>query len=145
MTREPIYAALFAKLSSALGVAGIVTVSRRLVHWNDVPSSQQPAMYMIQKGETAQPQPRGMPTKWTLEVDVYIYANSADVNVSPGSIMNPLLDALTAALAPPNPVENVQTLGGLVSNCWIEGGIQTDEGVLGGQSVAIVPIRILAT
>jgi hypothetical protein len=59
--------------------------------------------------------------------------------------MNPLLDALTAALAPPNPVENVQTLGGLVAHCWIEGGIQTDEGVLGGQSVAIVPIRILAT
>jgi hypothetical protein len=32
-----------------------------------------------------------------------------------------------------------------VKHCWISGAIETDEGVLGGQAVAIVPIEILVT
>jgi hypothetical protein len=36
-------------------------------------------------------------------------------------------------------------LGGLVQHCWIAGRITTDEGVLGGQSVAIVPVEILVS
>lgn len=34
------------------------------------------------------------------------------------------------------------TLGSLTYQAWINGKIETDEGTLGGQSVAIVPIRI---
>ncbi|HXP74621.1 MAG TPA: hypothetical protein VN823_10790 [Stellaceae bacterium] len=56
--------------------------------------------------------------------------------------MNPLLDAIETALAP-DLVTNVQSLGGLVAHCWIAGKVETDEGVLGGQAVAIVPIEIL--
>ena len=59
-------------------------------------------------------------------------------------VLNPLLDAVEAALAP-DPVGHVQTLGGLVSHCWIAGRIQTDEGVPGGQAVAIVPVEILVS
>jgi hypothetical protein len=35
------------------------------------------------------------------------------------------------------------TLGGLVNYCRIEGDIETDEGLLGEQAVAIIPVSIL--
>ena len=93
--------------------------------------------------EVANPQPLGLPTKWTLNLDIYIYVKG-DGKTSQTPVINALLDALTNVLASTNP-SGKQTLGGLVEHCWIEGSIQTDEGVLGDQSVVIVPIKILAT
>ena len=139
MNREQIYSALYAKLA---GAANFVTTSRKLRHWDDVGASEQPALFVVQKSEVADPQPKGVPTKWTLDVNVYIYVRSSDV---PSSEINPLLDSVTAALLPDNPITNAQTLGGLVHHCWIEGQIETDEGLLGDQSVCIIPVRILAT
>lgn len=136
MTREPIYAALFALLSAS---AGFNTKSRRLKMWPDVNKADQPAIFQIQKNEQAVTV-TNMPTRWTLKVDIYLYANTSDVSQSPSQILNPLLDAITAALKSNG--EN-QTLGGLVTYCRISGAIETDEGVLGDQSVAIIPIEIL--
>lgn len=136
ITREPIYSALFNLLSNA---ATFNTKSRRLRHWNDVPKDQQPALFMAQRSEVARTQ-RGQPTEWTLTVDVYIYCRT-DGKLDPGPIINPLVDAIEAALAP-NPIENVQTLGGLVHRAQVDGAIETDEGTLGDQSVAIIPITI---
>ena len=138
MTREPIYAALFALVSTC---AGFVTTSRRLRHWTDVGAAEQPALFQIQKSETAEERAK-LPPKWRAAVDLYIYAQAPDETTPPATVINPLLDAIAAALAP-DPVSNVQSLGGLVAHCWIAGKIQTDEGVLGGQAVAIVPIEIL--
>jgi hypothetical protein len=136
MTREPIYAALFALLS---GAADFVTASRRLRHWSDVGPAEQPALFVVQKSETAEAK-AGLPPKWRALVDVYVYAHAPDETTAPATVLNPLLDAVEAALAPSGAV---QTLGGLVSHVFITGKIETDEGVLGGQAVAIVPIEIL--
>ncbi|HXS41985.1 MAG TPA: hypothetical protein VN766_17480 [Stellaceae bacterium] len=140
MIREPIYAALFALLQSA---APFVTASRRLRHWSDVGAAEQPALFMIQKSEAAEER-RPLPIKWRASVELYLYAQAPDEATPPSMVMNPLLDALEAALAP-DPASHVQTLGGLVQHCWIAGRITTDEGVLGGQSVAIVPVEILVS
>lgn len=137
MTREPVYAALFALLS---GAAPFVTASRRLRHWSDVGPAEQPALFVVQKSETAERR-AGLPAKWRASVDVYIYAHAPDDATSPATVLNPLLDAIEAALAPAGGA--VQTLGGLASHAWIAGKIETDEGVLGGQAVAIVPVEIL--
>jgi len=137
ITRETIYAALFSKLSA---VAGFVTVSRRLKHWTDTPPAAQPALFVIQRREAVVTVP-GLNPVYTLEVDAYLYAYSGDLTASPAQLLNPLLDAVTATLLP-DAATNKQTLGGLVQHCWIEGNIETDEGVLGSQAVAIVPIRI---
>lgn len=145
MNREAIYAALFAKLSAS---TSFKTSSRRLMHWADVPAVEQPALFTSQKNETAAPASAvpGQPTLWTLSVDVYVYANTAgDTSKSPAEILNPLLDAVTACLAIDNVIKNKCTLGGLVEHAWIEGTIETDEGVLGDQAVAIIPISILVT
>ncbi len=140
MNREPIYAALFIL---AAGAAGFATTSRRLRHWSDVGPAEQPALFVIQKSETAEER-RPLPAKWRARVDLYLYAHAPDDSTPPATAMNPLLDAVETALAP-DPVSNVQTLGGLVQHCWIAGRIETDEGVLGGQAVAIVPIEILVS
>jgi hypothetical protein len=98
---------------------------------------------MTQKSENAEER-QPLPVKWRASVDLYLYAQAPDELTSPATVLNPLLDAVEAALAP-DPVGHVQTLGGLVSHCWIAGRIQTDEGVLGGQAVAIVPVEILVS
>ena len=138
MNREAIYSALFAKMSAA---AGFATASRRLRHWSDVGAVEQPALFQVQRSETAR-RDAGLPSKWTLAVDLFLYAHAADDATAAATVMNPLLDAIEAALAP-DPVTNVQGLGGLAAHCWIAGKVETDEGVLGGQAVAIVPIEIL--
>lgn len=137
MNREAIYSALFTKLSAA---AGFNTTSRRLVTFNEVAAVDQPALFVIQRTESAATVP-GLTTVWTLEVDAYVYVNTAgDPAISPSTILNPYLDAIVTAMAPDNVVTNKATLGGLVQHAWIEGKIQTDEGVLGDQAIAIVPI-----
>lgn len=143
MTREPIYAALFALLQTAIGKAGVVTVKRGFKHFDDVNAADQPAVFMSQRAEVGAPQPRGMPSKWTLQVEVYIYARNDDTSLIAATPINNILDAITSALAAP--IDGVQTLGGLVAHCWIEGAIQIDEGTFGQQGVAIVPIHMLAT
>ena len=140
INRESIHAALFALLSAS---ASFVTTSRRLQHWSDVPSEQQPALFLTETGQTATTV-KGQPTVWTLQCDVYLYLQTTP-DQSPGQMMNPYLDAIETALLPGNAMETNQTLGGLVSHCWIEGQIQTDEGLLGSQAVAIIPIKILAS
>jgi hypothetical protein len=137
MNREAIYAALFAKFTAA---GDYKTSSRKLRHWSDVPSNQQPALFQTQRTEVATTVP-GQPTVWNLQVDAYVYVNTSNRSTAPSQILNPLLDAISAALAP-DPFSGKCTLGGLVQHAWIEGAIQTDEGVLGDQAVAIVPIVI---
>jgi hypothetical protein len=85
-----------------------------------------------------------MPSKVLMHVELYIYnLSTADPYASPAIGLNKLMDAVTAALSPMGGATE-QTLGGLVSYCRINGQINTDEGVLGDQAVAIIPIEILA-
>lgn len=136
MTREPIFVALADMLAS---LPGVVTVSRRLKHWNDTPPVDQPAVYITQRGETADVVTR-QPTRWKIEISLYVYARTTDKTIAPSTVLNPLLDAISDAFLDPR---MVQTLGGLVHYARISGRIETDEGSLGDQAVAIVPIEIL--
>lgn len=140
ITREQIYAALFARLAA---VPGLVTTSRILKHWADVPAEMQPALYMAQVREVPVTQ-TAEPTKWRLTVDVYVYVRTGGGQV-PGTVLNPILDAIEAAL-PRHPVSGRHYDLGVPGVEWarIEGAIDTDEGTLGEQAVAIVPIQILA-
>lgn len=140
MNREAIDAALFAKLSA---IPGFATTSRRLKHWNDVPPDQQP--YLCQAmGSQSVSRVTGQPARWTINLKVYMYVTAPETE-SPGSSINPLIDAVEAALEPAFAAIPVQTLGGLVEFCRISGTIETDEGTLGMQAVAVIPIEILVT
>ncbi|HJS32696.1 MAG TPA: hypothetical protein VJ924_11915 [Alphaproteobacteria bacterium] len=137
--REAVYRALFDRLA---GTSGVIRASRRLKHWTDVAPVDQPALFQVQKRETPR-QDEGLPTRWRFAVDVYLYAHAgADAGAVPAATLNALIDAIEDALAP-DPASGVQTLDGRVAHCWISGAIETDEGALGPQAVAIVPIEIL--
>ena len=140
IVREPIYAALFALIESA---APFVTAERRLRHWSDVAPAEQPALFMAQKSETAATKALGAPSVWTLNIELYLYAHSSDPYLSPATVLNPLIDAVEAALAP-SPITSLQDLGlpAMVQHAMIAGKIDTDEGALGDQAIAIIPVQI---
>lgn len=143
ITRETIIAALFTKLQT-IGAA-INTYSRRLVLYSDVAAGAQPALFLTVRHEDVKMAPPGVPPVSTITCDVYLYGVTTDPNQTPETILNPLVDAVAAVLAPDNVVSGKQTLGGKVQHCWIEGRIETSEGLLGGQGVVIIPIMIKAT
>lgn len=151
--RETIYKALFDQLKALKGTAGIVTVNRRLLHWSDVPAVQQPALFLVQKRERPI-QEKGKPTKWFFDLELYVYVHTGeDPNIgiqsilnsdqTPATLLNPVIDAVESVIPYPKDTSGMLALGGLASHCWISGTIETSEGLLGPQEVAIIPIEIL--
>ena len=140
--RETIYSALFALAASS---ADFTNASRRLKHWSDVAPAEQPALFMSEKGAEARVKTLGGPVEWRLYADFWIYVYSDDPYLAPSSLLNPLIDALEAALAPA-PATGIQNLGlpAMVQHAYIAGKVETDEGTLGDQALAIVPVEILA-
>lgn len=137
--REAIYAALFARVSS---VAPFATIGRTRKHVDDVPAVNQPALFQTQ-GKQIATGAFAQPTKWTLHADLWIYAHASNPHAdgNAAALLNQLIDAVETALAP-EPAMGRQTLGGLVSHCSIAGMIETDEGLLGDQAVAVIPVEI---
>lgn len=141
MNRELIYAALWDKLQQ---IDGFVTRSRRLLHWNDVGRHNQPALFMAQGNQTAVTT-TGEHSKWLLHVEVYIYVQTEDG--APAVVLNPLLDAVCNAVNEVHPItgrSNLSAKGAQIEYCRVEGTIETDEGTLGSQAVAVIPVVILA-
>jgi hypothetical protein len=139
--RETIMQALFNLVSSS---ASFATASRRLKLWSDVGKAGTPALFQYERDDVYSNGKNYLPIM-EMNVDLFIYTKPGlDSGVTPISILNPLLDAIDAALAP-NPVTHRQTLGGLVSHVWIDGKIMKDPGDLDGDGVAVIPLKILAT
>ena len=108
------------------------------------PTLHHPSSPRSEKGALAVTKTLVAPIVWTLYADFYVYVHSSDPYLAPATLLNPLLDALEAALAP-SPATGVQHLGlpTMVQHAYIAGKVETDEGVLGDQAIAILPIEIL--
>jgi hypothetical protein len=127
------------------GSAGYVTTGRRLKLWTDVAAAEKPAIFQYERGDNYS-KGNQYTTIIEMSVDLYIYtAPGMDSGVTPISILNPLIDAVDAALKPSPATPGRQTLGGLVSNCYIDGKVMKDPGDLDGDGIAVIPIKILAT
>ena len=111
------------------GSGQFASTNRRLRHWSDVAPIEQPALFMSEKGGLAVVKALGAPIAWTLHAEFYIYAHTSDPYIAPGTILNPLLDALEQAIAP-SPATGIQNLGlpEMVSHAYIAGKVETDEG-----------------
>lgn len=133
---ESIYAALFALGKSA---AGVRTASRRLVNAQDVPVQASPALYQVQIQQKATYQ-GSVPTRWDLSVMWVVVVAQTDTAQPMTPALNPILDAVAAALAP---ATGKQTLGGLVEYVAIDGNVDISEGVMGDRTVAFIPIHII--
>jgi hypothetical protein len=146
--RGEIFAALKARLGA---IPGLVTVSDRLKPWSSVSPDQQPALF-ITKAQEIPTNSRGMPPVWRMTARLYLYVHGLSiVNASPQEKINELLTLIEAALevqpgeTPDTTTPFATTLGGLVSHAWIDGAVETDEGTLGDQTVAILPVEMLTT
>ncbi len=143
--RNDIYQALFALIAGTqLGTppaAAFATTGKRLLHWSEVPPIQQPAFFLALGSQEALFTQK-IPTRWKLHAWAHFYAcvDESDTQ-SPMELLNPIVDAIVAALQP-KPPYGEQTLGGLVEYCRISGNIETDEGTLGSQAVVIMPIEM---
>lgn len=145
--REEISVELFERLCAA---AEFKTKGRRLPGADQVPGSQQPAFFLGSPTEEHQVPVRGGDKRRVFRFTawVYVYADAAHTAI-PATPLNAVLDAFEAALTP-DPMKDRDggggercTLGGLVYDCRIEGTIDTDEGLLGPQGYARIPIVVL--
>lgn len=143
-TRKAIFDALYARLGT---VQGVTTLGRRLRSFDEVQPSEQPALFMQPGSQVAENTP-GLPVKWRLAVDLYLYVHDTTA-AGPSELLQELLDRIEAALratsAEAHGEDAPTTLGGLVLACQIAGPIESDEGSLGAQAVAIVPLELLVS
>jgi len=144
---EQIYAALFALLDATLlnGSRAWMTSSRKWQSWADVSPSNQPALFMREGRQRATQNEANGLTEWKLRATVWIYCqHPQDQGSVPATLINNLLTAVKNQLSP-LPGLDAQTLGRLVTNCFIEGDVLIDEGIApqDTQSIVVVPISIV--
>lgn len=151
---EPIFAALFSLASTGEGLAGAFTwagggpfafTSRRVRTFDDLGAGRQPALCQAEHEEDVH-WPTNQDPKITLSASWLIYVNTGDPNAVPATTTNAILDAVKALFVDPGP-EGVQHLqmqyAGGVYRVWIEGKIQKFQGDLDGQTLIVVPIKIM--
>ena len=116
------------------------TSGRRLQLWSKVSSFL--ALFFQSTGSHYPPRDvRGLPPKQTISAELWVYTDvGKEPNANPEAALNDIVDAIEVALAP-SVLTGVQTLGGLVSHCWIEG--EQFPGVLDGTAKAIIPVKML--
>ena len=134
--RELYYGTLADKLKA---IPGVKTFGRRLLHVNEVPAGQQPAIFLAQTGQVPLYQP-GRTIMWELSADIYLYVRDPK-GKDPGPLMNPIMDALCEVFKPDNAMVNACTFGGLCHKVEL-GQIATDEGTMGEQAIAIIPVTM---
>ena len=143
MDSETIYQALFeltANLAWSPGGA-LAFSSRRVKTFEDLPA--QPALCQAETDETMT-QVTGQVAVTTLGASWLIYHQAGkDDDVIPAQTTNAILTAVRGLFVDPTYPDFAQTLGGLVHKCWIEGRIQKFQGDLDGQTLIVVPIKIL--
>jgi hypothetical protein len=145
-SRETIYQTIFETLQKAVvDPLNFKTASRRAIPWTQVDAqSGQPALFQTQVKELATVQGRGIPTKWDLDIDIMIYVNGgSSLDVIPSQILNPAIDIIEGLFPGVGPTYQTLGLPG-VQEIRIQGEIVYNEGLLGAQAVAVIPIHVVA-
>lgn len=121
--------------------AGFKTTGRELKHWSEV--AAQPALFAVDAEENFPGDSYNMPRTITMAAELWLYTKGDErPDKNRPKALNALLDAIEAVLEPSS-IDGVQTLGGAVENCWIEGRLDKSPGHVGGQAVAVIPIKML--
>lgn len=139
-SRESIAVALAALFPAS---APWVTVSRVLQVPANIDALAQPALFIVEEDEEINENTAYGLERYTFPFRLVIFAQMPDARsgTAPGTVLNPLIDAVDAKINPHPGQPN--TLGGLVVNCFINGRILKAEGYLGPHVVAAIPITIL--
>jgi hypothetical protein len=147
MTRDAIDTALFNLIAGSTYPAapvGWATASRTLRLWKDVQPNEMPAFFLAFVEETATPLKLSPAIKkWSRHYFAWIYV-SHDGGANPAmKALASALDRVEARFVPATGTK--QTLGGLVYEARLEGTTKSDEGSLGDQAIARVPITVIVS
>lgn len=149
VTREQVSIALFNLLNSAYNFP---TSSRRMKIWDDVALINKPALFLDEEKESHERTNHPTPAVRTMEYMVYIFTQAdpsigSDATNVPVTQLNNLFDLIDpvegGVLKPDDILQNRQTLGGLVYDCYIEGQIVKVPGDLDNQGVLIFPVKVI--
>jgi|SRR5665213_1526842 len=145
VTREQAMTALFTLLQGAYAFG---TTSRRPMTQANLPGTQMPAMFLIDDDEDHKRASDAPPAVRTITCAAWIFTDTGqDPNATPATILNNIIDSIdpnSGGVLMPSQFQNGRlTLGNLVYDCWIEGKITKDPGVLGGNGFAHIPISIM--
>jgi hypothetical protein len=148
MTREPIYAALFARvLSSTSWAQNGATSGRVLKDVDAVQPGDCPCFFQAIRSEAPTWLGQGTRVKWTVHADLFVYVSATDPTAAlPQTSLGNILDAIETALAP-NVVTGRQDLGlpDVVAHARIGGPTELYEAVIAdvARAVAIVRVEIV--
>jgi len=113
-------------------------------------ANQQPALFLVKPDEdwTQQGGNRMAMTSYTLQYYALVMVRGAGTPEDPDAtcenVIDSILDAIDTAMMPSPPgLGFKQTLGGLVTNAWIEGRVTIDTPVLFQQAAIWIPIKVL--
>lgn len=143
-TRESIFAALFSLAAKAnTPNTKFSVMSRRFIPWSERSNLEGVELYQLQLPQMSKQDTMGA-NQWKLHAIwfVYIPVNTDDLRTVVSTYLNNYLDALDNAISPQMLGER-QTLGGLVTNAWIDGNVIVDEGLLSPPALIAIPITIL--
>jgi len=147
MNRTQIYCSLVQQLSNLRGAPYSLDIPTIELGLDNAENAVQPAIYIAPMKEKSS-NVRGLPNKWTLLVEVYVYVKQSGSKTGVENIL-PLLDAIDTVTSPqvnnrgPGSFANDLGLPNIVTHCAIAGEIEIFGGYLGGQTIARVPFEIL--
>lgn len=140
VSRQSVSDALFGILSAAYPFNMMAQRPRIFTNFT---AADYPAMQLVPLHDTGSQQNFGLP-KWEMHYNCIIITlgNPSPDTPSPEIVLNSILDALDTAMLGTPPGER-QTLGGLVTNAWIDGDSIKDVGALDQAVGLVIPIRVL--
>jgi hypothetical protein len=148
MTREPIFAALFALGQTITWTdpetqesVGFGYSNRRIQTSDQIPAELMPALLQGVGPEDFKVL-AGLPPKRTLSANWLIYYKPNLTPLTTDPLTNAILDGVEGVFVPDSPNGTV-TLGGLVAHAWIEGEVFKAAGDLNDQAMIVVPIKLL--
>ena len=142
-TREAAIGALFTRLC---GAYAFTQTTRRLASPETIAAPGEPALALVPRpvGETYRVVAPNLPPRRTLALFAIVYVDAgADPNAIPETLLNPIRDAIDAALVADDPITGRCTLGGLVYSVRIEGDVEGSPGEKTGKGLAVIPIDIV--
>lgn len=143
-SREQVMITLFNLLS---GAYAFQTTSRRPMTQASLPNTLMPALFLLDDDEDHKRGDKITPAIRTIKAGIWIFTNSGqnpDPTITPVTILNNIIDSIDpvcGGVLKPGP-NGLQTLGGIVVDCWIEGKITKDPGMLTSGEYAHIPLMI---
>lgn len=144
MTREALYALLFARVTALVG-HGLVTTSRRLEFVEEVAVERLPGVWQLQVDETLAGSTLGGMAIINADVDWYVYASAPDESQPSTPILNPAVDLVMGLIPHAGDADNTlfRDPDGNVIQLTLRGPVKYYEGLLGNKAVCCIPLRMM--